>query len=47
MGGPGGGKALSEYIITGEVPPEICPFNAGRFETGKLVIEPAIIRKEH
>ena len=47
MGGPGGGKALSEYIITGEVPPEIRPFNAERFETGKLVIEPAIIRKEH
>ncbi|MGD8442389.1 MAG: FAD-dependent oxidoreductase [Desulfobacterales bacterium] len=47
MGGPGGGKALSEYIITGDVPPEIRPFNADRFETGKLVIEPAIIRKEH
>ncbi len=47
MGGPGGGKALSEYIITGEVPPEIRPFNAQRFKTGELVIEPAIIRKEH
>jgi sarcosine oxidase subunit beta len=47
MGGPGGGKALSEYIITGEVPPEIRPFNTERFETGELVIEPAIIRKEH
>jgi sarcosine oxidase subunit beta len=47
MGGPGGGKALSEYIITGEVPPEIGPFNAVRFKTGELVIEPAIIRKEH
>ena len=47
MGGPGGGKALSEYIITSEVPPEIRPFNAERFESGELVIEPAIIRKEH
>ena len=47
MGGPGGGKALSEYIITGEAPPEIRPFNAQRFKTGELVIEPAIIRKEH
>jgi sarcosine oxidase subunit beta len=47
MGGPGGGKALAEYIITGEVPPEIRPFNAQRFKTGELVIEPAIIRKEH
>lgn len=47
MGGPGGGKALSEYIITGQVPPEIRPFNAMRFNTGELVIEPAIIRKEH
>ena len=47
MGGPGGGKALSEYIINGEVPPELRPFNALRFKTGELVIEPAIIRKEH
>jgi len=47
MGGPGGGKALSEYIITGEVPPEIRPFNSERFKTGELVIEPAIIKKEH
>ena len=47
MGGPGGGKALSEYIINGEVPPEIRPFNALRFKTGELIIEPAIIRKEH
>ena len=47
MGGPGGGKALSEYIITGEVPPEIRPFSAKRFETGELVMEPAIIKKEH
>ena len=46
MGGPAGGKALSEYIISGEVPPEIRPFNAGRFKTGELVIEPAIIKKE-
>jgi len=47
MGGPGGGKALSEYIISGRVPPEIRPFNLERFETGELVHEPAIIRKEH
>ncbi len=47
MGGPGGGKALSEYILSGEVPPEIRPFNAERFKTGELVIEPAIIKKEH
>ena len=46
MGGPGGGKALSEYIITGEVPPEIRPFNAERFKTGELIFEPAIIKKE-
>jgi sarcosine oxidase subunit beta len=46
MGGPGGGQALSEYIITGEVPPEIRPFNAQRFQTGDLVFEPAIIKKE-
>ncbi len=47
MGGPGGGKALSEYILSGDLPPEIRPFNAERFKTGALVIEPAIIKKEH
>ena len=47
MGGPGGGRALAEYIITGDVPSEIRPFNAQRFKTGELVIEPAIIKKEH
>jgi len=47
MGGPGGGKALSEYILSGDLPPEIRPFNAERFKTGDLVIEPAIIKKEH
>jgi len=47
MGGPGGGKALSEYIISGTLPPEIRPFNLERFKTGQLVIEPAIIKKEH
>jgi sarcosine oxidase subunit beta len=47
MGGPGGGKALSEYIISGELPPEIRPFHAQRFESGELIHEPAIIKKEH
>jgi sarcosine oxidase subunit beta len=47
MGGPGGGKALSEYILSGDLPPEISPFNAERFKTGKLIHEPAIIKKEH
>jgi sarcosine oxidase subunit beta len=47
MGGPGGGKALSEYIISGALPPEIRPFNAQRLETGELIHEPAIIKKEH
>jgi glycine/D-amino acid oxidase-like deaminating enzyme len=47
MGGPGGGKALAEYILSGQVPPEIRPFHSERFTTGELVIEPAIIKKEH
>jgi len=47
MGGPGGGKALSEYILSGQRPPEIRPFDLERFKTGKLVHEPAIIKKEH
>jgi sarcosine oxidase subunit beta len=46
MGGPGGGKALSEYILSGEVPGEIRAFNLQRFKTGELVNEPAIIKKE-
>ena len=45
MGGPGGGKALAEYILSGEVPPEIRPFNSERFKTGELVKEPAIIKR--
>jgi len=47
MGGPGGGQALSEYIISGKMSPEIRPFHARRFKTGELVNEPAIIKKEH
>ena len=47
MGGPGGGKALSEYILSGVLPPEIQPFNVRRLETGELIHEPAIIKKEH
>ena len=46
MGGPGGGKALAEYIISGETPSEMRPFHAERFKTGELVHEPAIIKKE-
>jgi sarcosine oxidase subunit beta len=46
MGGPAGGKALSEYILGGELPPEIRPFHAERFKTGELVFEPAIIKKK-
>ncbi len=45
MGGPGGGKALAEFIISGEVPPEIRPFNLQRFKTGELIKEPAIIKR--
>ena len=47
MGGPGGGKALSEYILSGDLPSEIRPFTARRLETGELIHEPAIIKKEH
>jgi sarcosine oxidase subunit beta len=47
MGGPGGGKALSEYILGGDLPPEIRPFGAQRLTTGEWIMEPAIIKKEH
>ncbi len=43
MGGPGGGKSLAEFILNGEVPPEIRPFNLERFKTGDLVEETAIL----
>jgi len=43
MGGPGGGKSVAEYILSGEVPPEMLPFNPQRFAKGELVHEPAII----
>jgi sarcosine oxidase subunit beta len=43
MGGPGGGKVLAEYILSGEPPPEMRPFSPQRFEKGELVHEPAII----
>jgi len=43
MGSPAGGKLLAELILTGEPPPEIRPFNPGRFKTGKPIIEPTII----
>ena len=47
MGGPAGGKALSEYILSGDLPPEIRPFSAQRLTTGEWIMEPAIIKKEH
>jgi sarcosine oxidase subunit beta len=47
MGGPAGGKALSEYILGGDLPPEIRPFSAQRLTAGEWIMEPAIIKKEH
>jgi len=43
MGGPGGGKSLAEFILSGEVPPEIRPFHLERFKTGALVKETALL----
>ncbi len=43
MGGPGGGKSLAEFILSGEVPPEIQPFNLERFKTGALVKDTALL----
>ncbi len=43
MGAPVGGKLMAEFILSGEVPPEIKPFNLERFKTGKLIIEPSLI----
>jgi sarcosine oxidase subunit beta len=43
MGGPGGGKSLAEFILSGEVPLEIQPFNLERFKTGALVKDTALL----
>ena len=43
MGGPAGGKILAEFILTGDAPLEMRPFKPGRFKTGELIRESAII----
>jgi len=45
MGAPAGGKFLAEYIISGEMPPEIAPFGLQRFQTGKLVHDQSLLLK--
>jgi sarcosine oxidase subunit beta len=45
MGAPAGGKYLAEYILSGEMPPEIAPFGLERFSTGKLVYDQSLLLK--
>jgi sarcosine oxidase subunit beta len=45
MGAPAGGKFLAEYILSGEMPPEIAPFGLQRFQTGKLVHDQSLLLK--
>jgi sarcosine oxidase subunit beta len=45
MGAPAAGKFLADYIISGQMPPEIAPFGLERFETGKLVPDKSLVVK--
>ena len=45
MGAPAGGKFLADYIVSGEMPPEIEPFGVERFATGKLVYDQSLVFK--
>jgi heterotetrameric sarcosine oxidase beta subunit len=43
VGAPAAGKLLAQYILTGEMPPEIKPFNIERFEKGRLIIDHSLV----
>ena len=43
VGGGIQGLSLAEFILSGEVPPEIQPFNLERFKTGALVKDTALL----
>ena len=45
MGAPAGGKFLADYILSGEMPPEIAPFGLERFKSGKLVHDQSLVLK--
>ena len=45
MGAPAGGKFLADYMLSGEMPPEIAPFGLERFKTGKLVHDQSLVLK--
>jgi len=43
VGAPAAGELLAQYILTGEMPPEIQPFNIERFEKGELIIDRSLV----
>jgi len=43
VGAPAAGNLLAQYILTGNMPPEIQPFNIERFEKGKLIIDRSLV----
>lgn len=42
-GAPAAGELLAQYILTGEMPLEIQPFNVERFEKGELIIDRSLV----
>jgi sarcosine oxidase, subunit beta len=43
MGSPAAGSFLAEFILTGDVPPEILPFSLSRFKDGKPILDPSLV----
>lgn len=43
VGAPAAGNLLAQYILTGDMPPEIQPFNIERFEKDKLIIDRSLV----
>ena len=43
MGSPAAGSFLADFILTGDIPPEIRPFNVNRFKDGKRILDPSLV----
>jgi heterotetrameric sarcosine oxidase beta subunit len=43
LGAPAGGSLLADYILSGEMPPEIAPFHVERFERGCPIIDNSLV----
>ncbi len=43
MGAPAAGKLMADFILTGDIPQEIRPFNYNRFKEGKLIMDSSLV----